>query len=275
MRHFRAGDFRAHCLDGTSKIRSLDVYPWTFFASAGMDLPRSGRPRQRTIAPRSSAVPRFAPKVVDEAISRSVPPDDTVTKLANDYARRGGGLPTAREKTFRPVFIDEVLIKILGYSRIDPDKPYTLADQRTLGAGSVTLRSGISRSEASSDRRAIELKGPDTKDLDRIMPGRAKTPVQQVWEYANDAPGAMGAGVELQRNQTYGYGRGRRRMNASTLLGSMIPANFIDCGRILARETFSAKRLNGSCTKPTRPMPMSQIDCIRIIGSYVRDLSRS
>ena len=87
-----------------------------------MDLPRSGAPRRRTITARSSRAPLFAPKVIEEAISRSAPPDDTVIKLAHDYARRVRGLPAAREKTFRPVFIDEVLIKILGYSRIDPDK---------------------------------------------------------------------------------------------------------------------------------------------------------
>jgi hypothetical protein len=52
------------------------------------------------------------------------------------------GLPAAKEKTLRPVFIDEVLIKILGYSRIDPDKPDTLADEQTLGAGSVDTALG-------------------------------------------------------------------------------------------------------------------------------------
>ena len=101
------------------------------------------------------------------------------------------GLPAAKEKTFRPVFIDEVLIKILGYSRIDPDKPYTLADEQTLATGSVDTALG--NFEVGGKMAIIapfELKGPDTKDLDRIMPGRAKTPVQQAWEYANDAPGA-------------------------------------------------------------------------------------
>ena len=52
------------------------------------------------------------------------------------------GLKAAKEKTFRPVFIDEVLIKILGYSRIDPDKPYTLADEHTLGSGAVDTALG-------------------------------------------------------------------------------------------------------------------------------------
>ena len=181
------------------------------FASAGMDLPRSGRSRRRAITARSSWVPLLAPKVVEEAISRSAPPDDAVTKLARDYARRVRGLPAAKEKTFRPVFIDEVLIKILGYSRIDPDKPYTLADEQTLATGSVDTALG--NFEVGGKMAIIapfELKGPDTKDLDRIMPGRAKTPVQQAWEYANDAPGAKWVLVSnCSEIRLYGYGRGR------------------------------------------------------------------
>jgi len=176
------------------------------FASAGLDLPRSGgRPRRRAVAPRSLRVPLFAHKVVEDAIGRSAfAPDDALVKTERDYARKVRGLPAAKEKTFGPVFIDDVLIKILGYSRIDPDKPYTLADQQTLGTGSVDTALG--HFEVAGGLKKVlapfELKGPDTKDLDHIMPGRGKTPVQQAWEYANDAPGAkLGAGVELRRNK--------------------------------------------------------------------------
>jgi hypothetical protein len=162
------------------------------FAVAGIDLPRSGLARRRPAAPRSLPTPLFAYKVVEEAIGRSgFAPDEALLKTARDYARKVRGLKAAKEKTFRPVFIDEVLIKILGYSRIDPDKPYTLADEQTLGTGSVDTALG--RFEVGGVGKVLapfELKGPDTKDLDRIMPGRGKTPVQQAWEYANDAPGA-------------------------------------------------------------------------------------
>ena len=104
------------------------------------------------------------------------------------------------------------LIKILGYSRIDPDIAYTLADEQTLGPGSVDTALG--RFEVASGVKRVvapfELKGPDTKDLDRIMPGRHKTPVQQAWEYANDAPGAKWVLVSnCVEIRLYGYGRGR------------------------------------------------------------------
>ena len=185
------------------------------FASAGLDLPRSGKgeSRARKIAHRSLRAPLFAHKVVEDAIGRSgFAPDDALLDAAREYARKVRGLPAAKEKTFRPVFIDDVLIKILGYSRIDPDRPYTLADEHTLGTGSVDTALGHFE-VATGVKKVVapfELKGPDTKDLDHIMPGRGKTPVQQAWEYANDAPGAKWVLVSnCVEIRLYGYGRGR------------------------------------------------------------------
>jgi hypothetical protein len=181
------------------------------FASAGMDLPRSGGPGRRPSAPRSLHAPLFAHKVVEEAIGRCPPFDEAIVSAASEYSRKVRGLKAAKEKTFSPVFIDDVLIRILGYSRIDPDKPYTLADQQTLGAGAVDTALGHFRvGEETKVVAPFELKGPDTKDLDRIMPGRGKTPVQQAWEYANDAPGAKWVLVSnCVEARLYGYGRGR------------------------------------------------------------------
>ena len=207
------GDFLTNQLDANS-IRSLLSDSMDLFASAGIDLPHSGgRRRGRAVSPRSLRVPLFAHKVVEDAIGRSgFAPDDALVKTANEYARKVRGLKAAKEKTFRPVFIDDVLIKILGYSRIDPDKPYTLADEHTLGVGAVDTALGHFE-VADGVKKVVapfELKGPDTKDLDHIMPGRGKTPVQQAWEYANDAPGAKWVLVSnCVEIRLYGYGRGR------------------------------------------------------------------
>ncbi len=192
-------------------IESLAFHAMDLFASAGMDLPRSGTPGRRSAAPRSLRVPLFAYKVVEEAIGKCAPLDDAVVKVASEYSRKVRGLKAAKEKTFSPVFIDEVLIKVLGYARIDPDRPYTLADQQTLGTGAVDTALGHFQVGGEAKVLApFELKGPDTKDLDRIMPGRGKTPVQQAWEYANDAPGAKWVLVSnCVEIKLYGYGRGR------------------------------------------------------------------
>ena len=195
------------------------------FASAGVDLPPSAG-RGRTGAPRSLRTPLFAYKVVEEAIGRAPALSDALLAAGREYARKVRGLKAAKETTFRPVFIDDVLIKILGYSRIDPDRPYTLADEQTLGAGAVDIALG--RFEAGGAAAKIvapfELKGPGAADLDRIMPGRGKTPVQQAWEYANDAPGAKWVMV-------YAEGQGRhRRLSGDPRLAPAVQAGTRETG---------------------------------------------
>jgi len=108
------------------------------FAAAGIQLPaqEKGPTRAKRAHAATLRTPLFAYKVVDDAIGRSLfEPDEDMSKTAREYARKVKGVKAAKETTFRPVFIDEVLIKILGYRRIDPDEPYTLADEHTLGFG--------------------------------------------------------------------------------------------------------------------------------------------
>ncbi|MDR7127603.1 DNA methyltransferase [Pseudotabrizicola sp. 4114] len=55
----------------------------------------------------------------------------------------------------------------------------------------------------------FELKGADTRDLDAIMPGRNKTPVQQAWEYAMNARGVKWVLVSnMIELRLYGFGEG-------------------------------------------------------------------
>ncbi len=224
------------------------------------------------VSPRPLRTPLFAQKVVEDAIGHwRFAPDDALVKTANDYARKVRGLKAAKETTFRPVFIDDVLIKILGYSRIDPDKPYTIADEHTLGTGSVDtalghfdLASGVKTVVAP-----FELKGPDTKDLDRIMPGRGKTPVQQAWEYANDAPGAKWVLVSNCREiRLYGYGRGREAYEVFDLERLDQPDELRRLWEILSARNFSARRPTGYCTKRTPLTQTSPIGSIGITTAY-------
>ena len=56
----------------------------------------------------------------------------------------------------------------------------------------------------------LELKGPKVA-LDRIMPGRAKTPVQQAWDYAMDVPGARWVLLSnMKELRLYAFGHGRQ-----------------------------------------------------------------
>jgi hypothetical protein len=184
------------------------------FAAAGIDLPSQGRgqPAARRPAPRSLRAPLFAWKALNASLGKSAfAPDPAQEKTARDYARKVRRLKGEKETAFRPVFIDDVLVKLLGYRRLDPEARYTLAYEERLGHGNVDTALGHFDPDGSRKVLApFELKGPDTADLDRIMPGRGKTPVQQAWDYANDAPGAKWVLVSNCREiRLYGYGRGR------------------------------------------------------------------
>ena len=118
----------------------------------------------------------------------------------------------------------------------------------------------------------FELKGPDTKDLDRIMPGRGKTPVQQAWEYANDAPGAkwvlVSNCVELR---LYRYGRGREAyevFDLTRLNEARRTPPFV--GNSQRAQSPRARRRRGFCARQTPPTPTSPTGCTRITGVCAR-----
>ncbi len=82
----------------------------------------------------------------------------------------------------------DLMIRGLGYRGPVGDGDYTITQEEAVVRGAVDLAIG----HFGDERRIVapfELKGADTKNLDAIMPGRAKTPVDQVWEYATKNPG--------------------------------------------------------------------------------------
>ena len=68
------------------------------FAAAGMDLPRAGGRGRRAPAALSLRTPLFAYKVVEEAIGKCAPLDESIVAAAADYARKVRGLKAAKEK---------------------------------------------------------------------------------------------------------------------------------------------------------------------------------
>jgi type I restriction-modification system DNA methylase subunit len=113
---------------------------------------------------------------------------------------------TALEADFNRYVVQD----ILGYRTFDASGNATLSVKQAVGSGEVDLALGHFSSIQTEILAPLELKGPLTK-LDAIMPGRAKTPVQQAWEYANDAIGARWVIVTNMRElRLYAIGRGRR-----------------------------------------------------------------
>jgi hypothetical protein len=122
-----------------------------------------------------------------------------------------GKIRSIKETSLYGDFAQYILKEVLGYATVLDGDEYTAAEHEPVANGSVEFALG----RFSASRRHViapfELKGANV-DLDSIMPGRYKTPVQQAWDYATDAPGAewvlVSNYVEL-RLYAFGYGRQR------------------------------------------------------------------
>lgn len=195
------------------------------FAASGIDLGvgGAGGRAKKAGAIRSLKTPLLKHKVVQGALSRHTF-DWTERQLAAAaaYAEtvRSKKFAKMKETAVRPLFFEKILGDLLGYSQVQPDAAHTLAFEYPLRGGSVDAALGRFGEEGVKDRivAPFELKGPETQDLDAIMPGRGRSPVQQAWDYANDAPGCrwvlISNCVELR---LYGFGRGRDAYEAFDL----------------------------------------------------------
>lgn len=105
--------------------------------------------------------------------------------------------------------LNKFLEGALGYCAAGPDTPGTMKAKQPIGAGVVDLAIGRFGPGEAQVLAPFELKGPKVA-LDAIMPGRAKTPVQQAWDYANDAVGArwvLLTNMRMLRLYAIGHGR--------------------------------------------------------------------
>jgi hypothetical protein len=118
----------------------------------------------------------------------------------------------AKETSVRDEFIQKVFVTLLGYMPYRAGEAFTIATEEALGTGSVDRALGTFSQSERTVLAPFELKGPKTHDLDAIMPGRNKSPVQQAWEYAIDAPGAKWVLVSnCAEIRLYAFGHGREQ----------------------------------------------------------------
>src|ERR1700732_232290 len=155
----------------------------------------------------------FNRKTIKRELTKVVfEPTDLQLKAAKDWAKQThqSDFRKAKETSVRDEFIQTVFVTVLGYTPYRAGETYTIARGEALGKGAVDAALG----QFSSSERIIlapfELKGPGTEDLDAIMQGRNKSPVQQAWEYAIDAPGAKWVLVSnCAEIRLYAFGHGR------------------------------------------------------------------
>ena len=175
---------------------------------------RGGRPARPGVA-RAPRVPLFNQKIVAEARRAfTLDPSARQAEAVQSYVRaiRSKAFAKRKETEVRNLFVQKVLGDILGYTQLDSEPPYSLAFERAIRRGSVDVALGrFGLSDRPDEIVApFELKGPTTRNLDAIMPGRGRSPVQQAWDYAIDAPGSRWVLVSnCIEIRLYGFGRGR------------------------------------------------------------------
>ena len=142
-------------------------------------------------------------------------------------------------------FIQRILIDVLGYIGSSSGTVWTIAKNQPVGTGNVDVALGHFSVDGDIRIAApFELKGARTKDLDAVMPGRNKSPVQQAWEYAMDAKGAKWVLVSNYREiRLYAVGYGRKDYESFDLLKMGEPGQM---GRLLL--LLSADNLLGGHT---------------------------
>jgi|AntRauTorckE6833_2_1112554.scaffolds.fasta_scaffold04176_3 type I restriction-modification system DNA methylase subunit len=137
-------------------------------------------------------MPLIAPKVFNKHLNPQPVPADHLEALQAWKDRiKSGDLKKQNEKSLHASFTLQVLVKLLGYRVFGEMDHYTVAREYRIAKGEVDLALGCFSNDKSKDqvKAVFEAKGAKTTNLDAIMPGRHKSPIQQAWEYARDVKG--------------------------------------------------------------------------------------
>lgn len=131
---------------------------------------------------------------------------------------RSGRVYALKETALHGQFAAKIIEGVLGYHGPAGAADYTVATEQAILRGSVDLALGRFGGKTPEILAPFELKGADTRDLDAIMPGRNKTPVQQAWEYAMNARGVKWVLVSnMIELRLYGFGEGTTAYEAFQL----------------------------------------------------------
>lgn len=155
----------------------------------------------------------FNPKTINRQIARASPPDPGKVEALRQWAATidDGSIQTQSETEIEDQFKQAIVCEVLGYTPFNAGGEWSVASKAGIGAGAVDLALGRFTPDQRKIIAPFELKGAKTKNLDAIMPGRAKTPVQQAWEYAADNVGTKWVLVSNYLEiRLYSYAEGRQ-----------------------------------------------------------------
>ena len=183
----------------------------------------------------------FNVKTITRHVARATTPDPAKLEILRQWGDtiRDGSIGTQKETALHGNFKQRVVCDVLGYRDFNDSGEWTVDVETQIGAGAVDLAFGHF---SGSERRIIapfELKGAKTKNLDAIMPGRAKTPVQQAWEYASDNVGTKWVLVSNYLEiRLYSYADGRQFHDSFDLAKLHDPAEYQRFMLLLSAENL-------------------------------------
>jgi hypothetical protein len=187
----------------------------------------------------------FNPKTVNRHIAHAAAPDAGKLEILRQWAAtiQDRSIETQKETALHGKFKREIICDVLGYADFNESGAWTVEAEAAIGAGAVDLALGHFKTGESRIIAPFELKGAKTKNLDAIMPGRAKTPVQQAWEYAADNVGTKWVLVSNYLEiRLYSYADGRQFHEAFDLAKLADPAQYHRFMLLLAADNLLSGR---------------------------------
>ncbi|WP_050746797.1 MULTISPECIES: Eco57I restriction-modification methylase domain-containing protein, partial [unclassified Shinella] len=187
----------------------------------------------------------FNPKTIERHISGSTGIPDAHRDRLKEWSETitSGRIQSIKETALHGDFKSKIVEAVLGYTSAIQSPDHTVTSEQAILRGSVDLALGNFGPDKKQIIAPLELKGAKTKDLDAIMPGRLKSPVQQAWEYATNAPGVkwvlVSNYVELR---LYGFGEGTQAYEKFDLAKLVEPAEYARFMLLLSADNLLSGR---------------------------------
>jgi hypothetical protein len=187
----------------------------------------------------------FHPRIIEKHIKTTTTISATHSEILSNWAESLAKGAFNRETSHDGEFIQRILIDVLGYTGSSAGSSWTLAKNQPVGSGNVDVALGHFSADNLKIVAPFELKGAKTRDLDAIMPGRNKSPVQQAWEYAMDAKGAKWVLVSNYREiRLYAVGYGRKDYERFDLSHLTDPTHYARFILLLSAENLLGERVS-------------------------------
>lgn len=183
----------------------------------------------------------FNTKTIKRHIARAAAPDPAKLEILRQWGDtiRNGSIEAQKETSLHGNFKQRIICDVLGYRDFNDSGAWTVDVEAKIGSGSVDLAFGHFSQTERKIIAPFELKGAKTKNLDAIMPGRAKTPVQQAWEYASDNVGSKWVLVSNYLEiRLYSYADGRQFHDSFDLAKLHEPAEYQRFMLLLSAENL-------------------------------------